>query len=156
MSTLAALLQSAGGFFPGIGYVISPLATLPVVISSRLSIRYGVMCYGLTTVLLLLIQPAEIIIFTMTTGWLGLGIGMAMHWFNRKITIVLFSGGCLAAGILLILWGLHFPVLGPQVPVRFDYRVMILVMGFSFIYSWIWVTFSLFMVHRIRQLWSQG
>ncbi|SFC09047.1 hypothetical protein SAMN05443252_101830 [Bacillus sp. OV322] len=44
-SCFAAIFQSAGGFFPGIGYGISPFATLPIFISIVISIKHGFLSY---------------------------------------------------------------------------------------------------------------
>ncbi|MBJ3791298.1 hypothetical protein I8J38_22345, partial [Bacillus sp. OA1] len=59
MSTLATMLQSAGGFMPGIGYLISFLATLPIFLVTSLSIRQGILSYILTILLLFIIQPSR-------------------------------------------------------------------------------------------------
>src|SRR5690606_21054319 len=80
---LAAIFQSAGGYLPGIGYLISPLATAPILLCSLLSIPYGFMSYLLTIMLLVILQPTELIIFPFTTGILGLGIGASFHFFRK-------------------------------------------------------------------------
>src|SRR6478735_5589776 len=79
LTTLSAILQSAGGFIPVAGLFISPFATTPVIISTALSGKYGFLGYLLTIFLLVLIQPSEVLIFTFTTGLLGIGIGLAFH-----------------------------------------------------------------------------
>ncbi|MEH7252893.1 hypothetical protein V7111_12265 [Neobacillus niacini] len=48
---IAAILQAAGGFLPGVGYLLSPLATGPILLISMLNIPYGVMSYLLTIML---------------------------------------------------------------------------------------------------------
>ncbi|MBA9027457.1 hypothetical protein [Peribacillus huizhouensis] len=78
---LAALFQSAGGFFPGIGYFISPLATAPILFCSMLSIPLGSISYFLTIGLLLILQPSELIIFPFTTGLLGIATGASFYFF---------------------------------------------------------------------------
>lgn len=65
---------------PGIGYLISFLATLPIFLVTSLSIRQGILSYILTILLLFIIQPSELIIFPFTTGLLGIAIGVA--FFN--------------------------------------------------------------------------
>jgi hypothetical protein len=75
LATLSAIFQSIGGLLPVIGYLISPLATAPIVISTILSIRSGLTAYLLTILLLFFIQPSELIVFPLSTGLLGLGIG---------------------------------------------------------------------------------
>lgn len=74
LSALAAILQFTGNFLPGIGYVISPFATLPILICTIISIPFGLQSYVLTFLLLILIQPGESFIFPFTTGIVGLGM----------------------------------------------------------------------------------
>ena len=63
MAALSAILQSAGGFLPGIGYFFSAFATLPILLGTLISVRSGISTYLLTICLLLLIEPTELAIF---------------------------------------------------------------------------------------------
>lgn len=82
---IAAILQAAGGFLPGIGYLLSPLATAPILLCSMFSIPLGIMSYFLTFMLLFILQPTELIVFPFTTGLLGLGIGVSFSFFLEEI-----------------------------------------------------------------------
>src|SRR5699024_7507846 len=84
----AATLQYAGGFLLGLGYFLSALATAPILLSSMLSIPYGLMSYFLTMMLLLILQPTELIIFPFTTGLLGLGIGIAFTFLEKESVLL--------------------------------------------------------------------
>ncbi len=77
LACVAAILQAAGGFLPGIGYFISPFATLPILISAMFSLKMGVISYFLTILLLFILFPSELFIFPFTTGLIGIGIGAA-------------------------------------------------------------------------------
>ena len=55
LACMAAVLQVAGGFLPGIGYFISVFATLPILIGAMFSLRMGVMSYFLTILLLFIL-----------------------------------------------------------------------------------------------------
>ncbi|WP_244943827.1 hypothetical protein [Siminovitchia fortis] len=44
-SGLAAVFQSVGALFPGIGYFVSPLATAPIIFCSIFSVRLGFLSY---------------------------------------------------------------------------------------------------------------
>ena len=90
-SALAAILQSTGNFLPGIGYLISPFATLPILICTIISIPFGLKSYVLTFLLLILIQPGESFVFPFTTGIVGLGIGIALLILKRRIGIIVFT-----------------------------------------------------------------
>ena len=89
LTTLSAILQSAGGFIPVAGLFISPFATAPVIISTALSGKYGFLGYLLTIFLLVLIQPSEVLIFTFTTGLLGISIGLAFHVWKRRLCLII-------------------------------------------------------------------
>src|SRR5690625_3493255 len=75
MAALAAILQSAGGYLPGIGFFISPFTTLPILLGVLVSIRYGIFSYLLAAGLLLIIEPSELFIYPFTTGVLGIALG---------------------------------------------------------------------------------
>ena len=77
LGAMAALLQAAG-LFAGIGYLFSMLATGPTVLATILSIRIGLITYILTTLLLVIIQPTEVLVFLFTTGLLGVGLGIGL------------------------------------------------------------------------------
>jgi len=153
LSTVAAMLQSAGGFMPGIGYLISFLATLPIFLVTSLSIRQGILSYILsyilTILLLFIIQPSELIIFPFTTGLLGIAIGVAFFQLNKRILVVSFSSICLLAGIIVILYVFRFPVLGPTVNTIIDAKVIAIIFILSFFYSWLFVELCRIFLNRL-------
>lgn len=149
LSTLAAMFQSAGGFMPGIGYLISFLATLPIFLVTSLSIRQGILSYILTILLLFIIQPSELIIFPFTTGLLGIAIGVSFFQLNKRILVVSFSSICLLAGIMVILYVFRFPVLGPTVNTIIDAKVIAIIFILSFFYSWLFVELCRIFLNRL-------
>ena len=88
LACLAAIFQATGGFLPGIGYFISPFATLPILICTMFSLPIGVMTYFITILLLFILQPSELIVFPFTTGLLGMGIGAAFSLFKRRLSLI--------------------------------------------------------------------
>ncbi|KAB2330308.1 hypothetical protein [Bacillus mesophilum] len=151
-SCIAATLQAAGGFLPGIGYFISPLATAPILLCSMFSIPFGVMSYFLTIMLLFVLQPTELIVFPFTTGLLGLGIGASFHFFRRRIKIILTGGLLLMSGIISLLFILRFPVLGPAVPDSFSFLLTGCIFLFASLYSWLWVEIALIIFKRLKRI----
>jgi hypothetical protein len=147
-SALAAILQSTGNFLPGIGYLISPFATLPILICTIISIPFGFQSYILTFLLLILIQPGESFVFPFTTGIVGLGIGIALLILKRRIGIIVFTSILLTAGICFLLYIVHFPVLGPIASTSLSIKIIGFIYIFSFIYSWIWVELSRFIFKK--------
>lgn len=152
LSALAAILQSAGAL-GGPGYIISMLATLPVVISTVLSFRTGIMTYITTICLLLIINPGEAAIFPFTTGLLGAGLGQGLRLFKKRIVVMAFAALFLTVGITILLCVLRFPVLGPSISTTFELYKIASIYAFSFFYSWLWIEFSIFIL-KILKRWD--
>ncbi|TMV48589.1 hypothetical protein FE783_16130 [Paenibacillus mesophilus] len=151
LGALSALLQSAGGLLPGPGYLISPFATAPIVLATAMSIRSGLSSFMLALVLLLIIQPSELIVFPFTTGLLGLAIGYGILRFGNRVKVITFAALVLAAGIVLLIYGFRFPILGPSGVMDFRISTFVYVVLFSWIYSAIWLEVSLRLLSRIKK-----
>lgn len=141
LAAIAALFQS-GGVVVGIGYACSILATLPIVLSAMISLRIGIMSYMITILLLTILQPSELLVFSFTTGLLGISLGAAFKWWNHWIMVSLVGGIGLTLGILTLLYVLQFPILGPSVSRTFDFKMAALILVFSLFYSSIWTGLS--------------
>jgi hypothetical protein len=152
LACIAAILQAAGGFLPGIGYLISPLATAPILLCSMFSISFGVISYFLTIILLFILQPTELIVFPFTTGLLGLGIGASFYFFRKRISIIATGTIVLMLGIMILLFTFHFPVLGPAVSVSFSFLPTGIIFLVAFLYSWIWTEIALIIIKRIKTI----
>lgn len=146
---IASILQSAGGFLPGVGYLISPLATAPILLCSIFSVPFGFMSYALTNMLLFIIQPTELIIFPFTTGLLGLSIGAAFFFFNRRMSVIATGAVLLSLGILMLLYIFQYPILGPVASSSFSVFVTSSILIFAFFYSWLWVEIALVLIKRL-------
>ncbi|WP_242218677.1 hypothetical protein [Bacillus cereus group sp. BfR-BA-01380] len=149
LSTFATMFQSAGGFMPGIGYLISFLATLPIFLATCFTIRQGILSYILTIFLLFIIQPSELIIFPFTTGLLGIAMGVGFLQLKRRILVVSFSSLCLLTGIMMILYVFRFPVLGPTVDTTMDLKVIAILFILSFLYCWIFAELCRIIMDRL-------
>jgi hypothetical protein len=154
LASLAALFQAAGGFLPGIGYFISPLATAPILFCSIISIPHGFIAYLLTNCLLLILQPSELIVFPLTTGLLGLGIGAAFTYLKKRLSIIISSTILLTGGVIILLNGFKFPVLGPSVSNSFSFSTTVYIFLFAFLYCLIWVELSIVFLKRIKTILS--
>ncbi|MEI4770284.1 hypothetical protein WAX74_11625 [Psychrobacillus sp. FJAT-51614] len=150
LACMAAVLQIAGGFLPGIGYFISPFATLPILISAMFSFQMGVMSYFLTILLLFILFPSELVIFPFTTGLLGIGIGAAFSFFKKRLSIIFGGAILLTIGIMSLLYIFHFPLLGPAVSDSFSVLTGGSIFIFSFLYSWLWVEMALFFFKKFK------
>lgn len=151
-AVLAALLQSAGGYVPAVGFLISPFTTLPLILVSVISLRYGLFAYVLTAGLLLLIEPTELFIFPFTTGVLGVSIGWGLVRLRRVSFVILFSSVLLFLGICFPLYVLEFPVFGPITTKEFHWQILTGIYTFSVLYSVLWIGISRFFLKRIEGL----
>lgn len=151
-SGLAAVFQSAGALFPGIGYFISPLTTAPIIFCTILSARLGFLSYLLTILLLLFSQPSELIVFPFTTGLLGLSIGIGVLICKKQTTLNIMACSSLSLGILAVLYALKFPLLGPAVSTAPKLSTIAGIFLFSGVYCWIWVQASRFLIKRINRI----
>ena len=151
MAALAAILQSAGGFLPGIGYAISPFATAPILLVALMSLRSGIFTYIVTFCLLLLIEPSELIIFPFTTGLLGLGLGWTFLMLNKRLEIVVTNGLLVCIGICTPLYVFGFPVFGPTFSSSFNLTVLLIIFVFSLFYSWAWMELLYLFFVKLKQ-----
>ncbi len=142
LSAVAAIMQSAGAL-GGPGFIVSSLVTLPVAVAAIISIATGAAAYSATLLLLLILQPSEIVIFPFTTGMLGLGIGLALKLFKTRAAVTAFAALSLALGISFLLYILRFPILGPASPQKFNLSALVLIYAFSYLYSWLWCEISM-------------
>lgn len=150
LASLACIFQSAG-IFVGIGYVVSILTTLPIVVASVISLKIGFLTYILTILLLAITQPSELLIFPFTTGLLGLSLGIGLKILRNSVLITVFSSFCLTLGITCLLYVIQFPILGPSVTTNFDSKILLYIFAFSILYSWIWLKLSLLTLKAVNR-----
>ncbi|MBM7602864.1 hypothetical protein JOC75_000834 [Metabacillus crassostreae] len=139
MTGILGAVCCAFGMLGGIGFVISALATLPLILATLMSITTGVFSYFITFILLCVLQPSEAYVYLLTQGILGLGMGIGFQVFKKSISTILFSGFFLFLGILFILGVTKFTVLGPDVGTNLSWNISAMILLFSIVYSAIWV-----------------
>jgi hypothetical protein len=142
LGAIAAILQSAG-LIGGVGYAFSMMATGPIVLATIISAHFGVLTYVVTGLLLLVIQPSEVLVFLFTTGLLGVALGLGFKWSRRTLSVIIVGGLALTVGILLLLNLFHLPVLGPSLSKKVNVLSILGIAVFSLIYSWIWMRVSM-------------
>jgi hypothetical protein len=142
LGAIAAIFQSAG-LFGGVGYIFSIMATGPIVLATLTSLRIGFLTYMVTGLLLMIIQPSEVLIFLFTTGLLGVSLGAGFRKAKRQTTVTFIGGLALATGIMAMLYVFRFPVLGPGVSTTINAGVPAAIFVFSIFYSFIWMRVSM-------------
>ncbi|MFD0711392.1 hypothetical protein [Paenibacillus sp. GCM10027626] len=151
LAAVSAIFQSMGGLLPGIGFLMSPLATAPIMLSTVLSLGSGLTAYLLTMLLLFFIQPSELIVFPFTTGLLALGVGGSLLYSKSRLAVVMIGSIFLWAGIMLLLYVFRFPVMGPAVSSTFNLSAIVIVYVFSLLYSWLWAEISRWFIQKISK-----
>ncbi len=150
LGAIAAILQSAG-LIAGIGYVFSMLATGPIVLATVLSARIGFLTYILTSLLLVIIQPTEVLIFLFTTGLLGVSLGMSFKFVKNSALVYLIAGACLTFGIAILLYVFQFPILGPSITTQVNGKVILGLLIFSVLYSAVWMKISVLGMKKLNK-----
>lgn len=79
-----------------------------------------------------------------------MGIGAAFYIFNERLYIVISGATLLTVGIITLLYGIKFPVLGPAIPNNFSLSTTGLIFVFTFLYSWIWVELSVAYLKKLK------
>lgn len=142
LSAIAVILQAAGAL-GGPGFALSALVTLPIALATILAVPTGIMAYITTLCLLFVLQPSEIIVFSFTTGLLGIGIGFAFRFLNKRVLVIAFAAFSLTVGVYLLLYVFKFPILGPSVSDDFNLSMSGAIYAFALLYSWLWVEVSI-------------
>lgn len=151
LGAIAAILQSAG-LIGGIGFAFSIMATGPIVLAMVISIRIGLLTYAVTALLLIILQPSEVLVFLFTTGLLGIALGIGFKLYNTGSMVSVMGGSFLSAGILILLYIFQFPVLGPSVSRIVSGTVVAGVFLFGQFYSWIWMNLSILGMRHLNKV----
>jgi hypothetical protein len=149
LGLIAAIFQSAGGWIPGIGMLISPFSSAPIIFSMLIGPSYGLLCYLLTIFLLVLLQPSELIVFPFTTGVMAIGIGLSFLLVNRIWKALIMSAVFLTSGICFLLYVVEFPILGPFL-MEFSMLNILIIYFFSLVYCWLWTELVLRLLPRFN------
>ncbi len=148
LSVIAFLLQSAGELLPTVGYFISPLATCPVIMAVLVSRAYAFLSYLVVLILLSFMFPQEALVFGLSTGFFGLGMGNALILFRWRLSVATASAAVLTAGLLLAMGPFGFPIMGPWVQPG-QLLIIAPISVFSLGYSFLWLEFWRLIVCKI-------
>ncbi|MBB6452403.1 hypothetical protein HNQ94_000848 [Salirhabdus euzebyi] len=141
LATCATLLQATSSLY------LSPLATFPILLSFIFGLSNGLISYFITIMLLSLVQISQLIIFSFTTGVIGIGIGIGLY-FGKKIYMVTFSTLLLMSGILFVMIFFHFSIY-PWFELSFSWGKLGGIILFSLFYCWLWTELSMQVMKRI-------
>lgn len=130
MGGMSTFIHLAGDFH----LLITLIATAPIIIAMLIGPPYGLMSYALTVLLLLWGNPSQLIVFSLGTGLLAVGIGLSIFLFNKRWTIISLSSFILTVGLSILLYALNYPLF---FEVHMIHVPLLLIV--SFIYSWLWI-----------------
>lgn len=130
----AALLQLAPVFLPVIGLALSPLSSLPLIISVLLFADGAVATFLTTVALLFVINAEEAVIFLFTTGPLGLAAALTAIPGLSLWRKLLLPTALLTCGILLLVFLVGLPGL-TSLCSTFNAMALLSIITFSCLYS---------------------
>lgn len=99
---------------------------------------------------LLILQPSELLVFPFTTGLLGLGIGSAFSFFRIRLSIIATGTIFLFLGIMILQYIFQFPVLGPAFKDSFSLLTIGGILLVAFLYSWLWVEMAIIIFKKLK------
>lgn len=137
LTAITVLLQSAPVFFPGLGLLLSPFSTLPVIIGAVYQIPMGLLVYFSAIIILLYIHLQEAIIFLFTTGLLGIVIGSFLYRKGLLFSII-FSFFVLTLGIISLTYVAKIPAFGDATGSLPIFVTLLLFSLFSLVYVTLW------------------
>ncbi len=150
-AAFAAIMHFAGSFLPGIGYLVISFSTLPILFATIISYKHGLLSYLITIVLLAFFGLSELFIFPFTTGLLGLTIGWGLTVLKHHGRIIVLSGITLFIGICVLIYIIGIPILGPVVPAVSGSSELLIILGFSLIYSFLLLCFCIYFIKKISK-----
>lgn len=147
---LAVMFQASPAFMPGIGLLLSPFSTLPVALSAFLSPCSGLISLLASIFILLFISPQEAIIFILTTGPLGLVLGIC---YRKGVFIsILAAAGTIFTGICLLIYAAGVAAFGGLTPGNVSLPAFCIFILFSLCYSYIWTLMLKFFVKLLKKI----
>ena len=152
MAAFAAIFQSAGGLLPGIGFFISPLSTAPILFAMLISCPFRYVHILSHNRFITSDTASRIIYFSIYNGCSGLSLGWSFRFLSTSLAILLTNGISLLIGICIPLFVLGFPVFGPDSFSSITLTALLILFGFSLLYSWIWLEFGMFLLRKLSKL----
>jgi len=138
-TTLTVMFQATPVLLPSIGLLFSPLSTLPVALSAMYSVFSGTLTLLSGTVILLFISPQEAVIFLLTTGPLGLALGIQLNKGTSTIQTLIVSATTLFLGINVLTHVVGIAAFGGLTHSFSIYLTAMVFILFSLGYTSIWM-----------------
>lgn len=149
LTALAVVLQSSPVFLPGIGFILSPFATLPIALAAVTSTYSGIIALFSSAFILLLISPQEAVIFMLTTGPLGLVLGAS--YFKGIVRSITVAGITLFIGMNVLTHAAGIAVFGDLTPNSSLITTTFIFILFALLYSAIWASLLRFFVNIFKR-----
>lgn len=152
MAGLAAILQSAPAFVPGVGLLLATLSSLPIAVGTLAAPDGAPAMVGAAIALLVILQPDEAFIFALTTAPLGIMTAVASlddpPWWKGA----LLPGMALGSGMILMSYLIGIPSLGPVVHGLGPVWAPAIYYAFGYAYASLWVGLLRVYRHHLRSL----
>ncbi|MFZ5816266.1 MAG: hypothetical protein ACOY93_13370 [Bacillota bacterium] len=138
MAAMAAALQLAPLYLPGVGLLLAMLSSLPMAVQAYRHPPSALLSYGAAVAVILSLSAQEAAIFAFTSGPFGLAVGYChrpgqpgwLPWLGAALP--------LSAGLLCLAYLVGLPPLGPELGALSVPAQLGLYLGFALLYSLLW------------------
>jgi phage shock protein PspC (stress-responsive transcriptional regulator) len=130
---LAVLFQIIPVIFSELFVLTTMLSALPIYIISRINPKLGIVALIGAGIIIMSISTHKGLFFLCTNGPVGISLGTADYYFNKKALISLLSGVILTLTLSFMNYIIGIPVLGTSLPGNFIIQLTIIFL-FSILY----------------------
>lgn len=99
MTAITLVLETTAALCGEPMVIITVLSALPIYISTRLSIKGGIISYFTTALLLGFLSPHQMVFFVFTNGLIGISLGICHCKQLRQITALIIPAILMTAGL---------------------------------------------------------
>ena len=149
LAALAVGFQASPLYLPFIGISFSSLSTLPIAMAGYMEPMTGLLAYLAAGLIMITLSVPQALIFFLSSGLLGLCLGILMKRQAPFFVVVGVSASLLSIGIFSLGFLLGIPVL-PWLTGMQRVYLMPVALCFTFLYSAVWVPVLAAVIARMK------
>ncbi len=149
LAALAVGFQASPLYLPFVGISFSSLSTLPIALAGYMEGMTGFLAYLVTGLMMITLSVPQALIFFLTSGLLGLCLGILMRRRVPFLVVVGLSALLLSLGILILGSLLGIPVL-PWLTGAKRALLIPVTLFLTLLYSAVWVPVLAAVIVRIK------
>ncbi|MBZ4653046.1 MAG: hypothetical protein JG781_384 [Peptococcaceae bacterium] len=149
LAALAVGFQASPLYLPFVGISFSSLSTLPIALAGYMEAMTGLLAYLVAGLIMITLSVPQALIFFLSSGLLGLCLGILMKSKAPFLVVVGVSAFLLSLGILILGSLLGIPVLPWLTGVRRALLIPV-TLCLTLLYSAIWVPVLAAVIVRVK------